>query len=459
MKNTKNRIYYGNAYYPEAWDKSDIETDIDQMAEYGFNTVRVGEFAWADMQPSEDKFDFSTFRRVVDYCKQKGMYVLMCTPTACPPAWLVEKHPEVLIQNGQGRRLVHGARRNTCTTNPDYLAACDKIVDAMAKEFSKDENIIGWQIDNEIYVNHGGGGCKCERCRNAYHKFLEKTYGTIENLNKEWDTYVWSMRFDNFGQVEPPNGDIWNHPSVRSVWKRFQNELITGFIHRQYDIIKKYTDVPVSTDMMPLLGLSYDDVCAKADIVQYNHYHEEKNLWTLGLWSDFMRSQKDGAFWVTETSPNWNGSEFANYSRPVGFSCVNTMLPMALGSEMTSYWLWKTHYGGQEIMHGSVVDSWGRPMPNIAEIKRMGKEMKILEPYLLSTKVKQSRIAVHFTHSAWQILRTQSIVPEFDYQNAVENWIYRPLARKQIRADFIGASHSLENYEILISPFTVSAIV
>lgn len=448
------RLYYGNAYYPEAWERWRIKQDIDKMQEIGFNTVRIAEFAWAEMEKSEGNYDFSLFREVVDYCKEKGMYVLMCTPTACPPAWLVQKDPTVLLLNAKGRRLTHGARRNTCHTNKNYLDACDKIVEAMAKEFGGDENVIGWQIDNELYIDHGGMGCTCPSCQKGYREFLRKKYGTIERLNDEWDCHVWSMRFDAFEQVCNPSADIWNHPSVKTMWSEYQNELITGFVHRQIDILKKFVRVPVSTDMMPLLGLSYDDIGQKTDVVQYNHYNDEKDLWMHGMWCDYMRSQKDKAFWITETSPNWNGSEYANYTRPMNFSVANTMLSFVLGAEMNCYWLWKKHYGGHEIMHGSVVDSYDRECHNIGEIRRMAKDIKIIEPVFVNSPVRKSKVAVHFTHSAWQIFSAQPIVPSFNYQRAMEWWIYRPMARRQIRADFIGASHSLDGYKLLISPFT-----
>lgn len=448
-------FYYGNAYYPEAWERSKIKEDIDKMQEIGFNTVRVAEFAWAEMEKSEGNYDFSLFREVVDYCKQKGMYVIMCTPTACPPLWLVEKDPNVLITNEHGKKLTHGARRNTCSSNATYLKACDAIVRKMGEEFGKDENVIGWQIDNEIYVAHGGVGCTCPDCRKGYHDFLKRKYGTIEKLNDEWDCHVWSLHYDRFDQVMPPDPAVWTHPSAKSVWAEYENELITGFVHRQIDILNEYVSVPVSTDMMPILGLSYDDVNAKTGVVQYNHYNNENDLFVVGMWSDYMRAQKDGAYWITETSPNWNGSEYANYSRPMEFSAANTMLPVALGAEMTCYWLWKTHYGGHEIMHGAVIDSWGRECHNVSEIRRMASELKTLGAFLDGSPVQKSKVAVHLTHSAWQIFGTQSIVPEFNYRDAMENWIYRPLSKAQIRADFIGASHSLDGYKMLISPFTV----
>lgn len=141
---------FGSNYYPEAWDRSEIDKDLDRMCEMGLNCVRIAEFAWKTMEPEEGKYDFSLFREVVDKCRERGISVILGTPTACPPRWLEEKHPEVFQITCDGKVYRHGARRNVCPNDPVFREYCVKIVEAMAKEFCRDENVIGWQIDNEI---------------------------------------------------------------------------------------------------------------------------------------------------------------------------------------------------------------------------------------------------------------------------------------------------------------------
>ena len=453
---SNKRLFFGSAYYPESWPGQDIEKELDKMLEIGLNLIRVGEFAWSTMEPKKGEYDLSLFRKVVDIAKTKDMNVLMCTPTPCPPVWMVEEDKDVLFTNLQGRKVTHGARRLTCFSNELYIDRCKKITEVLAKEFSSDENIIGWQIDNELIIGDNWGGCRCPKCVNRYHKYLENRYKTIENLNKEWNTFVWSVEYQKFSQVTPPNRDIWNHPSSISTWGAFQNDVYNDFIKMQVDIIKKYSKAPVSTDQVPLLGLSYDDVAQNVDLIQFNHYNDEKTMWRLACWCDYIRNFKEHPFWITETSPNWNGSEFANYQRPKNFVLANSMLSIQLGSEMTAYWLWRSHLGGHELMHGSVIDSYGREAHNISEIKKIGSDFKKLSPYLTKSKVAKNKVAVTFTHKADSLLTAQSIVPEFKYQDSIENYIYKPLMDKGLRADLIGASNDLSNHEVLISPFTVN---
>ena len=142
--------FLGTAYYPEAWDASMVDEDLDKMCAYGIKCVRIAEFAWKNMEPEEGKFDFSLMRKVVDGCKKRGMYVIMGTPAACPPVWLSKKCPGVYAEYFDGKSGHHGARRLTCFSDPDYIYYGDRITEMMAREFGKDENVIGWQVDNEI---------------------------------------------------------------------------------------------------------------------------------------------------------------------------------------------------------------------------------------------------------------------------------------------------------------------
>ena len=59
-------FYIGAAYYPELWSKSEIDKDIKLMKEYGMNCMRIGEFAWSNMEPSEGLYTFDFLKYTVD---------------------------------------------------------------------------------------------------------------------------------------------------------------------------------------------------------------------------------------------------------------------------------------------------------------------------------------------------------------------------------------------------------
>ena len=97
-------MWLGVDYYPEQWDKSMIDSDLDNIVEMGGNVIRIAEFAWHLMEKTEGQYDFSFFDMVIEKAKAKGIKVIMGTPTATIPAWLAKKHPDILseFENGNG---------------------------------------------------------------------------------------------------------------------------------------------------------------------------------------------------------------------------------------------------------------------------------------------------------------------------------------------------------------------
>ena len=66
MASTPGLLLLGVDYYPDQTPESLWEEDARMMAEAGITNVRVAEFAWALMEPSEGKFDFDWLHRSVD---------------------------------------------------------------------------------------------------------------------------------------------------------------------------------------------------------------------------------------------------------------------------------------------------------------------------------------------------------------------------------------------------------
>ena len=99
-----DKVYVGAAYYPELWDLSEVDKDIERMHAAGVNVARIGEFAWSRMEPKEGEFDFSWLHEVVDKLYAAGIDSILCTPSCTPPRWLFKKYPETIIVDSNDRR-------------------------------------------------------------------------------------------------------------------------------------------------------------------------------------------------------------------------------------------------------------------------------------------------------------------------------------------------------------------
>jgi beta-galactosidase len=447
--------YLGAAYYPEDWPLEQIDEDVKLMLDAGMNVMRIGEFAWRLMEPEENRFDFGWMHLVVDKLGIAGIATILGTPTATPPIWLVDSHPEVLAMEdvGDGVRAQHGGRRHVCPNNTVYRQYCERIVTRMADEFANDPNVIGWQIDNEVYPHPSRRGCRCPVCVSMHHEWLRKRYLTIDNLNSVWGLNIFSLAFHSFDQIPYPRIDTWHHPSLLTTWMEFQSDSYIDFIHAQAEVLHRKVTQPIGTDMMPTNGISHHDMVSKLDVAQFNHYNTPQNLWETAFWMDYLRPLKQRPFWNTETATCWNGSTAANGYREPGFCRANSWIPIALGGEANMYWLWRAHWSGHELMHGSVVSSSGRPLHIIDEVREVAAGFRAAQDFINGTKPTSSGVAIHFSELAWWMFEFQPMVNGFNYGRKLIEAFYRPLHEAHIRVDVIDPAVALDDYKIICSPF------
>jgi len=444
--------YLGAAYYPEDWPLEQIDEDIELMKNAGLNVMRVGEFAWSRMEPEEGVFDFEWLHLVVEKLDAAGIATIMGTPTCTPPVWLIQRYPEVLFVRDDSVSVMHGSRRHTCPNSPVYRELCERIVTRMAEEFGKDDRVIGWQIDNEVYP-YGGRSCVCSVCVRKFRQAMREKFGTIEALNAAWGTNLWSMTYQSFDQLPIPHRYTWHHPSLLTAWAEFTSDSYVDFVRHQADILHRLAIQPVGTDMMPVPGIDYGDIHKALDLVEFNHYHNMSNLWQAAFWFDFCRSIKEHAFWNTETATCWNGSTTANGYREPGFCRANSWLPFAMGGEANLYWLWRQHWSGQELMHGAVVSSAGRPLHIFGEVQEISQGLRTAGDFLRNTRPVNTGLAIHYSHKAAWMFEYQPLLNGFDYQSFLLEKVYRPLIQSQLRPDVILPMADLGKYRVIISPF------
>ena len=446
----KNEMLIGAAYYPEMWEESEVQKDIDRCKAYGINVLRVGEFAWAKMEPKEGQYDLGWLERAVDQLYEAGIMTVMCTPSCTPPRWLMNKYEEARLVSGDtDRRVVVSSRVHTCKTSPILREKNKQIVTELAKTFGKHPGVIGWQIDNELYPY--GEGCYCDLCKAAFRKYLQKKYGTIENLNQQWGMVRWSLTYDSFEDVDAPYPNQWRHPSLVTEWRRFQCEQIADFVNDQADIIHQYSSAPVGTDMMPLPLLGYYQTNEKLDILEFNHYNPAEKISDPCFFYNFMRPIKEHPFWVTETQVGWNGATSAGLGyRPEGNCYANTWLPIAYGGEANMYWLFRSHPNGHELGHGSVFNSAGRPYRVSEEVREASRDMAKCADFLRNTRVK-SRIALHYSHVSTLNFLSAPVAQDFNYERVLMEKFHQPLMHHNV--DVIDTPHAVDEYDVVFSPF------
>lgn len=252
--NKSDLMLFGTYYYPEQWPKDNWARDISRISKLGFNFTHFGEFAWAAMEPEEGKYDFSWLDEAVSLAGENHIKVIMCTPTPTPPAWLVRKHPDVLIMNADGRVVEHGARQQASWSSDLYKKYVDGIVTQLAKRYGHNKVIMGWQIDNEP-SHYGEAFDYSENAQQKFRKWLEAKYKNIAELNSVWGNSFWSQMYNDFDQIRIPNQKELVqgvNPHALLDFKRFTADEAASFVVGQQTVLRKYIsdDQWVTTNVM-----------------------------------------------------------------------------------------------------------------------------------------------------------------------------------------------------------------
>ena len=125
----------GVCYYPEHWSKEQITSDIPRMRELGIQWVRIGEFAWSLIEPAPGKFEWQWLDEVLNLFDLEELKVILGTPTATPPKWLVDRYPDILPVDKEGRIRKFGSRRHYCFSNSNYREEVRRIVSILAQRY------------------------------------------------------------------------------------------------------------------------------------------------------------------------------------------------------------------------------------------------------------------------------------------------------------------------------------
>ncbi len=442
------QLHLGAAYYPEHWPKERWPDDIRLMREAGLTVVRMAEFAWSSMEAGAGKFNFDWLERAIDLLAVEGIATVLGTPTAAPPAWLVQKYPDLLAVDESGRHVQFGNRCHYCVNSPEFNAATQRIVKAMAQRFGDNPHVIGWQIDNEY-----NRVCYCERCQSLFRQYLQEKFGSLEALNEHWSTSYWSQAYSAWEQIPIPNG--YHNPGLMLEFKHFISENYRKFQRLQLDALHPHLKPGVWTThnfMGWYDGFDHYTMAKDLDMASWDWYvgSGHHDYLQSGAIHDLTRGFKCRNFWLMETQPgNVNWSPLNNVLDK-GEARAMAWHAVAHGADAVLYWQWRSALGGQEQYHGTLVDQSGQPRPFYEEAQQVGQEFKAVSDLLVGSDVKARVAMLNCYGSRWSI-GWQRHNNDFDYV-AHFNHYYRSLAVRNMNVDVISADEPLDGYKLVVAP-------
>ena len=443
--------YLGCAYYPEYWGRERVETDAHLMREAGINVVRIGEFAWCSLEPEEGVYTFEWLHECVQSLGRHGIHVILCTPTATPPAWLTDSYPDTRLVNAEGRRLDHGERRHYCYTSDTYWRHTARIVDRLAREFSPYRHVIGWQIDNEPAMGEQGI-CHCENCQASFQAWLKNKYITVDHLNDQWATRFWSMDYTAWTQIRLGQTKGKHTPSRALDTRRFASDALGEYIIKQGRLIRQHdADAVISTNLNGdvFTDLDFYKVFATMDIAMKDMYFDICTMDTNAMILDQFRSFKPGKpFWITET-----GAGMCGIGRPSHRDQFKAWMwsSYAHGADAYVVFRWRTCLSGQEQELEGLLEHSGHAGHRYRKAQEAFHQMHRIAPLLGDLPPLTSPIAMVHDYDVMWAYQSNCIQKVVNYG---ENFarLYRELYRKHLSADVIAPSASLDKYRLVILP-------
>ena len=103
-------IAFGGDYNPEQWPEELWPEDIALMQRAGVTSVSLGIFSWGMLEVADDVWEWGWLDRIMDLLHAGGIGVNLATPTAAPPIWLLQSHPEIATVDADGHRTAQGGR-------------------------------------------------------------------------------------------------------------------------------------------------------------------------------------------------------------------------------------------------------------------------------------------------------------------------------------------------------------
>ena len=241
----------GTCYYPEHWPREIWEEDARRMAETGLTWVRIGEFAWSRLEPKPGEYDFGWLDDAIEVLGAAGLKVVLGTPTATPPRWMLDRHPDMLAVDASGNPRRFGSRRHYCFSHEGYRDACAQIVTRLADRYGANPHVAAWQTDNE-YGCHDTVLSYSENVRQAFRHWLRARYpgagndGDISALNRAWGNVFWSMEYGGFDEIDLPNLTVTEpNPSHVLDFRRFSSDQVVRFNRLQAEIIRQRSQAPI----------------------------------------------------------------------------------------------------------------------------------------------------------------------------------------------------------------------
>ncbi len=297
----------------------------------------------------------------------------------------------------------------------------------------------------------------------AFRVWLEKHYGTIEQLNKAWYTSFWGHTFYEWDEIVPPNalseewgGNRTNFQSISLDYRRFQSDALLDCYLIEYDEIRKFSpNIQITTNLMGTYPeLDYFKWAKHLDVVSWDNYPSiDTPVSFTAMTHALMRGLKSGQpFMLMEQTPSQQNWQAYNALKRPGVMRLWSYQAVAHGADTVMFFQLRRSIGACEKYHGAVIEHASHEHTRVfRECAELGHELTRLSDKLLDSRIDAKAAIVFDWENRWAVELSSGPSIALKYVDEVHKY-YDALFELNVQTDMISVEENLDQYELVIAP-------
>lgn len=501
LQKFQQRFYLGSHLAREPMPPmSELKRDMETLKNNGFNLIKL-QVQWAPCEPEEGEFNFSKYEDLIAHAQGLDLDVYIGATLEQAPPWLFEKYPDCRMVGKDGTPIAHIAQSpmpadgkpGPCFDHPDAAAAQQRFLTALVKTLGKFDNVTVWNTWQEIgyWPDRlvGQPVCYCEHTMTAFRGWLKAKYGSLENLNDEWNT-----TYARWEYIQPSRNYLQRFTLPQDVnWQYFmENPKITHVLKQRASVIRENDSLerPIFSHLgswnygsgkdwnyarsQDFLGSSsypasnwgefndWDDSLHR----QAGNFTREQALleevWRMiALRFDYLRSCNvpGHPIWAAEFQGGPVSTGLHKGRVPSADDMRRWMLSVVgSGATTISFWVTRAEIAAAEVNGFSLLDSVGDSTPRFAEAARVGKALIKHQDLFALPTASDAEVAIFINEDNYELCANINN-GEKHLEFSTRGW-HRLLWDANIAVDFVEASvlaqTDLSKYQAIIVPFPMS---
>lgn len=445
-------LYVGTNYHPHDWPEERWRTDAGLMQEAGFKVVRLGHLCWDSYEPQEGQYTFEWFDKVMDIFAKAGIRVFLDISMRPAPLWVHRLCPGCEIYSPGGGRQEALRRYMEDVDDPAYQFYALRFAKTLVMRYKGHPALMGFGLCNE----QGDGPISFSpAAKMRFQQWLRKKYGTVENLNRRWNTQRWSRHLSSFEEVElPKNGLATGAPEQWLDMRRFYGDGVLNFLKKLGDLVSRCApDAAQSSNHVAEADhMGFDYLKKYEEFVDYPGFgfypglepEDKNNLMCVLMYMLHRIGETDKPMWCLE----FQTGAFGYYAAKEGVIHMYALLCLAYRTQMVLAWTWRSMLGGEEQFCFGLLDHDGTCGRKYSEFARIAADYRKLEEHRLPYLPKPE-VAIVYCYENIPVYEYQTCYFKRGYKKQITD-AFRVFYDRNIDCNLVDLRTMKKQYRLLV---------